>query len=117
MADAIDPSTTAEFWCGWNAFRVKATCSYTDDLQKQRWAEGFHLAYLEHKLGKVWWKSKSLWAGCVLILIGCALWRFGSGNGSGLVTAGFGGGMTASSVLLMFLRLITREPLMTGGEP
>jgi len=116
MADVIDPMKTAEFCDGYQAWRTRGFCDYKEPEQRRLWAEGFMFAYGEAKEGKSWYRSKTIWAGAVLIVVGFLLWRFG-GMGDGLMSAGAGVGLTVGGALMEGLRLITREPLSMGGEP
>ena len=112
-----DISNTAAYWMGWQAYFTKAVCPFQEGQDRIDWANGFALAYRERKEGKIWYRSKTLWAGAILVAVGLFLWRVGgNGNDSGLVAAGFGGGMSASTVLKMFLQMVSRETVVPMGD-
>ena len=112
------PIHSAAFWEGWQSFHTRHDCKYQNDEEDRcDWARGFGVAVEQHKAGKVWWKSRTFQVGLVLAGAGVALYFLGQHSGySNMPMSAVGGGLTAMSLLQMFLRTVTQMPMYFGGS-
>ncbi len=113
---------TAAYCEGFLAYQTRKECRYTPDQPELRteWATGFCAAVAEDRESKVWYKSKTIWAGIVCLVASIVVAVYGlaaSNNGpAGMMMAGAGSGMGASSLIFTALRLITKEPVSFNGS-
>ncbi len=107
---------TAAYWDGRFAVRNGTPCRYKigDTAQRVEWAGGVSDGVQLQAAGKVWWRSRTLWTGLALVLVGVGLLAF-SQYGNSSIMVGMGGGLTAGGVLQSALRLMTRQPIYGGG--
>lgn len=107
-------SRTAAYWEGWSAAGTRTPCRFTDPQQQRDWSRGFAAAVSHEAESKRWYRSRTVWAGIVVLVVGLVALAFGYlsgvGNGGGPYMAA-GGGLTASSLLFTALRLITDKPV------
>jgi ribosome modulation factor len=115
---SIGSVKTAEYWEGWQAVEQHRTCPYTDQKQRKDWAKGFSDGVGEERDSKVWYKSRTMIVGLSLLVIGTGLAVYGIWAGGGQAIAGFGTGITTSSILMSALRLITKTDISfsSGGQ-
>ncbi len=107
---------TAAYWDGRFAVRNGTPCRYAskDATEREEWARGVSDGVQLQAAGKVWWKSRTLWTGLVLVVVGVGLLAF-SHYGNNSIMVGMGGGLTAGGILQTALRLMTRQPIYGGG--
>jgi len=104
----------AEYWMGWMAVATRQPCTYTDAKAKRQWAKGYAAAVAAATGAKPFWKSRTFLVGTTLLGFGIVMWIVGNG-GSGMMSSGYGQGVTTSSLLMLFLRTITNEPVTLGS--
>jgi hypothetical protein len=105
---------SVEYWEGWQAVELKKQCTYTDAKQRKEWARGFAAGVIEMRGFKAWYRSKTMIVGLSLLGIGVGFLVYGYYyDASGVFGAGTG--ITATSVLMAALRLITNTNITIGG--
>lgn len=104
------------YWEGYLAVGRGAYCRYGIDQKAERgdWAAGIADGLVVAAAGKVWWRSRTLWCSVALVLVGVVLLTASHYGGHSLM-AGVGGGLTAGGCLQSALRLMTRQPIYSGG--
>ena len=115
---SIGSVKTAEYWEGWQAVEQHRTCPYTDQKQRKDWARGFSDGVGEERDTKVWYKSRTIILGMVLLVVGVGMAIYSTWVGGGQAIAGFGTGISTSSILMSAMRLITNTniSLNSGGQ-
>ncbi|GAG04970.1 unnamed protein product [marine sediment metagenome] len=93
---------------------TKQSCDYPANkiVMRADWAKGFGDAVREQKAGKVWWKSNTMKAGMICLVVGGFIVLYGRfvAGGSSLISAG--SGVSISGLLSMFLRVALKtEPV------
>lgn len=106
---------SAAYWEGWQAVEQHRTCSYTELKDREEWARGFSDGVDEERGSKVWYKSKTMIVGLVLLMVGAGVAVYGVAGGGGQVYTGFGSGVGSSSLLMTALRLITGTSVSFSG--
>jgi len=108
---------TAAYWEGWQAVELHRQCSYTTEVDRKEWAKGFADGVDEERGSKVWYKSRTLIVGIILLVVGITLAVCGVLAGGGQAMTGFGSGISASSLVMTALRLVTSQniSLTSGG--
>lgn len=116
---------TAAYWEGWTCFRINQPCKYDLDKQPERtdWALGFAAAVNDDKHSKVWYTSRTMWAGIICLVVGMGMLVYGLNyhtNIAGLPTGqsygavGAGASMMATSLIFTALRLVTSQQVGFG---
>lgn len=111
---------SATYWEGWQAVSLNRQCTYTDPKERKEWAKGFADGVDEMRGSKVWWKSRTLIIGVGMLVFGVGLGIYGmygqSPNAPTIMGAGMG--MSASSIVMSALRLITSNNTLalTAGQ-
>ena len=105
---------TANYWNGWLAMHTKKFCDYpaSNTVMRADWARGFGDAVREQKAGKVWYKSNTMKAGMICLVVGGFIILYGRfvEGGESLISAG--SGVSISGLLSMFLRTALKtEPV------
>ncbi|MCK9569814.1 hypothetical protein M0R72_12795 [Candidatus Pacearchaeota archaeon] len=114
---------SAAYFDGILGFRTRQVCRYTEQGDKDDWADGFASALAEEGASKVWYRSKTFQAALICLGVGLLIVAFGRiggfANGTGNMMMSAGGGMTLGSVLSMFLRVALQgnSPLTFGNYP
>ena len=96
---------SATYWEGWQAYRTRQMCPLTDPAERAQWAAGFAAAVEDDRGPKVWYKSKTFVVGISLLAFGLVMFFWGSR------WEGFGGGVSALSLLMIWLRTVTDSPV------
>lgn len=122
---SVTRQRSVEYWEGWQAVELHRQCTYTDPQQRKEWARGFADGVAEERGNKAWYKSRTMIVGLGLLLAGVGLVIYGTyfsgGSSGGVVSstgpfmAGAGSGLTASSIIMSALRLITNSGVSLGG--
>jgi len=113
---------SAAFCEGWQCVSTKQPCRYSSEQPKERadWARGFWAAVKAGQESKPWWRSKTVMVGVTLLAVGIIIWATGQnsqGGGGVFTSAGFGQGVSLSSLLMIFLRTISNDSItMTGSQ-
>jgi hypothetical protein len=114
MFTPLSTSKSAAYWEGWQAVELHRQCQYTDLKGRREWSKGFADGVIEMRGSKVWYKSRTMIIGIVLLLIGIGLFVYGIYSG-GSTMIGAGAGTTASSILMTALRLISSTNISITG--
>jgi hypothetical protein len=105
---------SVEYWEGWQAVELKRQCTYIDPKQRKEWSKGFAVGVKDMLGVKRWYRSKTIIAGLSLLSIGVGLLIYGYYYDASAVF-GAGSGVTATSILMAALRLITNTNITIGG--
>jgi hypothetical protein len=109
----VNMSKSAAYWEGHQAFATRQPCRYAKEDAKHRraWAAGYGAAVSEDRGGKVWWKSKTVVVGFVLLIVGVVSFIAGQhvGGDNGSMMMGAGGALTLSKCLDIWLRTYTSQ--------
>jgi len=108
---------SVEYWEGWQAVELHKQCAYTDPKQRKEWAKGFADGVKEMRGDKAWYKSRTMVVGLFMLAVGVGLIAYGlySGGSSEKMLIGAGTGVTAMSIVMAALRLITNSNITLGG--
>jgi len=104
----------AAYWEGWQAVELHRQCTYTVESDRKDWARGFAAGVAEERGAKMWYHSRTMIVGLSLLAVGVGLITYGVIVG-GNTTIGIGSGLTASSILMTALRLITNSQITCGS--
>jgi hypothetical protein len=108
-----DRTKSVEYWEGWQAVELHKQCSYTDSKQRKEWAKGFADGVIEMRGSKSWYKSRTMIVGLSMLFVGVSLIGYGIYSG-GTTIIGAGTGVTATSVLMAALRMISNTNITLG---
>jgi hypothetical protein len=108
---------SVEYWEGWQAVELHKQCTYTDPKQRKEWAKGFADGVKEMRGNKSWYKSRTMIVGLFMLAVGVGLIGYGLyfGGPSEKTLIGAGTGVTAMSIVMAALRLITNSNISLGG--
>jgi hypothetical protein len=108
-----DRTKSVEYWEGWQAVELHKQCAYTDPKQRKEWAKGFADGVIEMRGSKAWYKSRTMIVGLSMLFVGVGLIGYGIYSG-GTTIIGAGTGVTATSVLMAALRMISNTNITLG---
>jgi len=105
---------SVEYWEGWQAVELHKQCTYTDTKQRKEWAKGFAAGVNEMRGSKSWYKSRTMIIGLGMLAVGVGLVVYGLYDG-GPTIVGAGSGVTATSLVMAALRVMTTTNITLGG--
>ena len=106
---------TAAYFEGYQAVSLRQQCQYTDKPNRDDWARGFKAGLVALKGSTVWWKSRTILVGVVLLILGLGIAVYGLVVSENAYT-GFGGGISSVSLIMAAMRLITGTSVsLTAG--
>jgi hypothetical protein len=108
---------SVEYWEGWQAVDLKKQCTYTDPKQRKEWAKGFADGVKGDINSKIWYKSRTMIVGLIMLSVGAGLTIYGIWAGGGSMVTGFGSGISSSSIIMAALRLITEKEVNFRDQP
>jgi hypothetical protein len=112
------PNKSVEYWEGWQAVELHRQCTFTDPKQRKEWAKGFAAGVKDMRDSKAWYKSRTMVIGVAMLVAGVCLVVYGyftSDTSTGPFMAGAGSGVTASSIIMAAMRMISNSNISFGG--
>jgi hypothetical protein len=118
LFSAASPSRSVEYWEGWQAVELHRQCTFADPKQRKEWAKGFAAGVKDMRGSKAWYKSRTMVIGIAMLAVGVCLVVYGyltSDTSTGPFMAGAGSGVTASSIIMAAMRMISNSNISFGS--